>query len=752
VRPNQKMPRWTVIIVLMLASAILGAQSPLTITTESLPKGVTGLEYSFQMTATGGTPPYSFGYRSGYPAEGLHMLYTGTWSGRPTAAGSFPIEIAVVDSKNVTVSKSFSVIIEWGLNVTCVNCRFPDGYVGTPYVGTVNLTVSGGVPPYRLSPWRGCPSWYRSADGQVVTGTPTQVESYDCEVMVADAGGRTGKAMTSIRILEGISLGGPSVLPNGFVGRSYITFFPLTGPAQSPLEWTVPSGSIPSGLTLTGEGILQGQPTTGGYFSFQLIVKDAVGRSATNSYSVEILPSPKLSADSLADGKQNQPYSQQLKVTGGTPGYTFSMIGGSLPPGITLAKSGGLSGTPTLPGLYKFTVEVTDTRGVGDLREYSIRISVYGTLSATPATLNFANTADGALPPAQSISVGGSNTGLSFSLIVNTSDGGKWLSATPITGATNATLTVSVNPTGLANGTYTGNVYVTSGDASNSPQGVKVTLVVTGVYPNATILNGASFSQDAAPIAPGSIATAYGSGFPAQLSLNSAATLLTDTFPPHLPTTISDVTLKINGTLVPLFFAGAGAAIGQAAGAFQVNFQVPLEIEPGVAKVEVLYKGAVATTGTITVSRSAPGVFSLGASGKGQAAALNSDGSLNGDPAKPVVPGTAPKPTAAGGIVIVYATGAGAVLKDYSSGRLAAPPSGQAAVCDGSVLYATMATPVVTIGGKSAEVLFSGLAPCYVGLWQLNIRVPADLVPGLETPMAITLDQQTSNATTVAIQ
>jgi uncharacterized protein (TIGR03437 family) len=63
-----------------------------------------------------------------------------------------------------------------------------------------------------------------------------------------------------------------------------------------------------------------------------------------------------------------------------------------------------------------------------------------------------------------------------------------------------------------------------------------------------------------------------------------------------------------------------------------------------------------------------------------------------------------------------------------------------------------MATPVVTIGGKNAEVLFSGLAPCYVGLWQLNIRVPADLAPGMETPMAITLDQQTSNTTTVAIR
>jgi uncharacterized protein (TIGR03437 family) len=745
-------PWWIAVAALLLTFQVLCAQSPLTIITESLPKGVTGLAYSFQMTATGGTPPYSFGYRSGYPAEGLFFLYTGTWFGHPTAAGNFPIEIVVVDSKNVTVSKSFSVIIEPGLNVACVNCRFPDGYVGTPYVGTVNLAVSGGTPPYRLSPWRGCPSWYRSADGHVVTGTPTQVESFDCEVMVTDAGGRTGKAMTSIRILEGISLGGPSALPTGFVGKSYFNAFSITGPAQFPLEWTVPSGSIPSGLTLTGEGVLQGQPTTNGYFSFQILVKDATGRSATNNYSVEVLPSPKLSADSLADGKRNQPYSQQLKATGGTPGYLYSMIGGSLPPGITLTKTGGLSGTPTQPGLYKFTVEVTDTRGVADVREYSIRISIYGTLSVTPAALNFAYAADGALPTPQTISVGGSNTGLPFSLIVNTADGGKWLIATPNTGTTNATLTVSVNPTGLANGTYTGNVYVTSGDASNSPQGVKATLVISGVYPKATILNGASFSQDAAPIAPGSIATAYGSGFPAQLSLNSEATLLTDTVPPHLPTVISDVTLKINGTLVPLFFAGAGAAIGQSAGVFQVNFQVPLEIEPGAAKAEILYKGAVAAAGTITVSRSAPGVFSLGASGKGQAAALNSDGSLNGDPAKPMVPGTAPKPTAAGGIVIVYATGAGAVLEDYSSGRLAAPPSGQAAVCDGSVLYATMATPVVTIGGKNAEVLFSGLAPCYVGLWQLNIRVPADLMPGLETPMAITLDQQTSNATTVAIQ
>jgi len=744
--------RYIAIVTILSGLQLLHAQSPLTITTASLPGGVTELEYSFTMTATGGTPPYSWGTRTWWPQPGFSMWSDGVWRGRPNAAGSYPIEIVVTDSKSVQASKSFVVVVEWGLNVSCSNCTFPVGYVGTPYVGSIGITISGGTPPYQRSTDSGCAPSVYFQDGQSLSGTPTVVGSYTCVVTVTDAGGRTGKVQAHIQILEGITLGGSSPLPSGYVGKPYSASVSVGGPAQLPLTWTVPSGFIPAGLTLTESCSIEGTPVNAGYYTFQLLVRDAVGRSATKTYKLEILPSPKFSTDSIADGKLNQSYSQQLRATGGTPGYAFSLTGGSLPPGITLAKTGVLAGTPTQSGLFKFTVEVVDASGAADTREFSLRVNADRTLSATPGTLSFAYAGDGVAPPAQTVSVGGSNTGIAFSLIVNTADGGKWLSATPASGSTNSTLSVSVNPTGLANGTYTGNVYVTSSDVSNSPQGVKVTLTVAGVYPKATVLNGASFNVDAAPIAPGSIASAYGSGFPAQASINSVAALVNDTTPPHLPTSVSDVTLKVSGTAAPLFFAGVGAAIGQAAGVFQVNFQVPMEIAPGNAKVEVFYKDALVATGTITVARSAPGVFSLAASGKGQAAALNSDGSINGDPAKPVVAGTSPIPVAPGGVLIVYATGAGAVLKDYASGRLAAPLSGQAAACDGSVLYATMTTPVVTIGGKNAEVLFSGLAPCYVGLWQLNIRVPADAPPGMETPLVITSDQQTSNATTVAIR
>ena len=63
-----------------------------------------------------------------------------------------------------------------------------------------------------------------------------------------------------------------------------------------------------------------------------------------------------------------------------------------------------------------------------------------------------------------------------------------------------------------------------------------------------------------------------------------------------------------------------------------------------------------------------------------------------------------------------------------------------------------MGTPTITIGGKPADIQFSGLAPCFVGLWQLNVKVPEDAPTGGDVPMVITLNDQTGSTTTIAVK
>ena len=74
----------------------------------------------------------------------------------------------------------------------------------------------------------------------------------------------------------------------------------------------------------------------------------------------------------------------------------------------------------------------------------------------------------------------------------------------------------------------------------------------------------------------------------------------------------------------------------------------------------------------------------------------------------------------------------------------------------GNPLVFTRVQPTVTIGGQTARVLFSGMAPGWVGLWQINVQIPAEIpasvTPGSAVPLTITADGVTSNTVTIAVE
>lgn len=250
---------------------------------------------------------------------------------------------------------------------------------------------------------------------------------------------------------------------------------------------------------------------------------------------------------------------------------------------------------------------------------------------------------------------------------------------------------------------------------------------------NSTSVNAASYSTAAAP---GQILAAFGSGFAGGTVINQGASSV------PLPATISNVSVRVNGTLAPLFFVGVGLG---APGAFQINYQLPYETLPGLALVEVLNSGVVVSSEFLTVSDAAPGVFSFNASGTGQAAALNQDFTQNGDPAQ--ISGA--KAEARGRFLIVYANGQGGQLVNAATQAPLTIVSGAAATVD--PLYATLTKPTVTIGGVAADVAFSGLAPGFVGLWQLNVQIPANAPVGNAVPLVVSFGGLTGVTTNVAV-
>lgn len=231
------------------------------------------------------------------------------------------------------------------------------------------------------------------------------------------------------------------------------------------------------------------------------------------------------------------------------------------------------------------------------------------------------------------------------------------------------------------------------------------------------LVNAASYDRT---VAPGALAALFGTAMATQTISASAL---------PLPTTLGGVTVKLNGINAPLFFVSPN----------QINLQVPSGVVAGTANIQVFNTSSANAigAGTATVAEAAPGIFTIDASGMRQAVALNEDFSRNADFDR--LPGA--RPEATGKIVVIYATGMGNTNPLVADGQAA--PSNPLALATG--------TTEITIGGQAAQVQFSGLAPGFVGLWQINVQLPANLPTNVNTPLTVTLKGRQSLPTTLAV-
>ncbi len=214
------------------------------------------------------------------------------------------------------------------------------------------------------------------------------------------------------------------------------------------------------------------------------------------------------------------------------------------------------------------------------------------------------------------------------------------------------------------------------------------------------VVNAATFTLG--PLAPGSLVSLFGNGLADREE--AAATI-------PLPRTLAGVTVMVDGTPLPLYYASPG----------QVNAQLPVEVAPGRVRLTCVRSGLEGPDAVLTLQESAPGIFTY--PGSDRAVAINNKGwSLNG-PDNPVRPGE---------VVVVYVTGQGPVEPPVPTGE-AAPES--------PLSYALLPASA-RIGGQPSEVLFLGLAPDMVGVAQANLLVPD--VPAGEHLLVLTVGGESS--------
>ena len=378
----------------------------------------------------------------------------------------------------------------------------PGGEVGVTY--SDQLTVTAGTSPFTWSVSSGSlpPGVTLGASTGLLSGTPTTAGTYSFTVKVTDNSGLTSTEAAIVTIIPGPSMTFAAP-PGGWTNTVYGYTLTESG-GTSPFTWSVSSGSLPAGISLSPDGNLSGTPTATGTSSFTVKVTDANGQSAIQAASITVAAGVSTTFAAPPAAAVNSPYSDTLTATGGTTPYTWSVNAGTLPAGLTLSSGGVLSGTPTVTGSYPFTVNVIDAnKGIATA---SITLVVTAAL-----TLTFPAPPSGTIGTAytDTFTAAGGTTPYSFSISAGTLPAGLTLNAstgvvsgTPTTAGTSS-FTVKVTDAKSATATFATSitilssmltVAVTASPATVAPGGT-VTYTITATNSGQTALTGATFTD-----------------------------------------------------------------------------------------------------------------------------------------------------------------------------------------------------------------------------------------------------------------
>jgi photosystem II stability/assembly factor-like uncharacterized protein len=172
-------------------------------------------------------------------------------------------------------------------------------------------------------------------------------------------------------------------LPTAVPGMPYGQVLAAEG-GQLPYSWMRTSGTLPPGLTLNGSGLISGTATTLGNYTFTVQVSDGSlpAVSATRGLTIIVSDTTPLvvATHALPPAYIGSAYDSLLEATGGQPPYTWTVAGGTLPAGLSLAANGRVTGRTSALGGYSFTIRVQDATSAFTLR--SVRMKVTGNTGA----------------------------------------------------------------------------------------------------------------------------------------------------------------------------------------------------------------------------------------------------------------------------------------------------------------------------------------------------------------------------------
>ncbi|TDO18119.1 putative Ig domain-containing protein [Mycobacterium sp. BK086] len=340
---------------------VLAAVAPVITTTALGGTPQAGTPYSQVIVATGSVP-MTWAVEVGSLPTGLNLDEdSGVISGTPTVSGAYSFTIRATNAAGYDDQAFSGSIAGAPPNITTTSLNpLSQGaaFSQTPvHTGTapIDWTVSAGTLPTGLS--------QDPSTGQIY-GTPSSSGAYDFTVQAENAFGSDTQQYTGT-IAAGTPVIGTSSLGTLYRAVAFSLTPSVTG--ATPITWSKPTGSLPSGLSLnTSTGEISGTPSAAGSYSFTLRATNGYG-SVDQAFSGSVLEStPSITESSLDSITTSVAFSQTLHASG-YPTITWSNPSGSLPAGLTFdSATATISGTPTTPGAYSFTIRVTNSIGHTD--------------------------------------------------------------------------------------------------------------------------------------------------------------------------------------------------------------------------------------------------------------------------------------------------------------------------------------------------------------------------------------------------
>ncbi|HEV8344925.1 MAG TPA: putative Ig domain-containing protein, partial [Vicinamibacterales bacterium] len=554
--------------------------SPLAISAPALLPIATALEpYTYTFAATGATGAVTWSLDPvSTVAFGLTLSPDGTLSGTPGAGGTTSqLIVTATDSANNSITRRFNLFVRTR-NVppptfAPVATTLPDVTVGQVF--NFALVPSGGLAPFAWSvaPGSSLPAGLALLTGAalppstipgftLLAGQPTQAGQFVFDLIVTDSQGRSTARTFRLNVSPiSILIGN---LPLATVDSPYSAQLTAVG-GVPPYVFTLtptlsiqPPETLPPGLAFSPSGVLSGTPTATGRFFFIVRVQDAAGHSFARNYSLAVNSTAGLTITSgnPADVYVGSGFVQNL-FTNGPSTYSWTIVSGSLPPGVSIGTNPqnpaltALVGQPKAPGLFTYTLRATDTADGSNVADRLFRFNVAPMqITSPPVTILI-----GDLPPA--------HVGVLYSTIIKAA-GGSPPYTFAMSPATPLLPGLTLGADGTLSGTPTQNgsvpiAFVITDAAARTLRAFALTLSITPADTPPALIAAATTLGDASVgvpyqfalvtqrggVAPFRWSVASGSSLPAGLAIVSGSGSVSD-YLAGVPTTLGVYTFSLD--------------------------------------------------------------------------------------------------------------------------------------------------------------------------------------------------------------